>query len=146
MGTTYPVNEEGKGCGCSVIYAVLFALVVLAVIGVFTEGGDRTKTEPLIEEARRSMVTIHEVENQTMTVDPDEGREAYTVGTGNVVGNFRFIPIIIFDAPGRRELLMVSKSVELPINTPVKVRFLRVSNGLPDDLNYVLELVEPHFD
>lgn len=142
MGSRYPVDHEEStmnGCGC-----IIF-VVVLACILIFWPGGQEKDAEP-VGEVRDAKVVIHTVENQTLTVTPDEGREAYVVGAGKIVGSFRFIPIAFVDSPGRRELLTVPKSVELPTNMPVKLRFLQVSNGLLGDVNYVLELVEPSFE
>ncbi len=125
-----------KGCGCVVV------VVVVACLLIFWPSGQEKDANPVGD----TKVIISTVENQTLTVDPDEGREAYVVSTGMVVGSFRFIPIAFVDSPGRRELLMVPKSVQLPTNMPVKARFLLVSNGLLGDVNYVLELVEPSFE
>ena len=139
MGSHYPVDgssDTGRGCGCIVV------VVVVACFLIFWPSGQKKDAKPA-GETRDAKVVIHTVENQTLTVDSDEGREAYVVGAGKIVGSFRFIPIAFVDSPGRRELLMVPKSVELPTNMPVKARSLRVSNGLLGDVNYVLELVEP---
>lgn len=115
--------------------AVVLCVGAVSVVGMLTTTISGTTSE--------KDVVIHTTENQILKVTPDEGREAYVVGTGEIVGSFRFIPVTFVDAPGRQELLTVPKSVELLLNEPVKVRFLRVNDGLIGGLNYVLELVEP---
>ncbi len=147
MRNAYQVLSQLDASKKKVLFSgIKYLVMALILFGGFSVMNALREASPTTQTALPAVI-IHTVENQTLMVDPDEGREAYVVGTGKVVGSFRFIPIAFVDSPGRRELLTVPKSVgELSMNEPIVVRFLRVNNGLLGGDNYLLELVEPSFE